>query len=87
MTTTVTLADEEAIKSRAERVLNESDTRLAKIDRSRLSAENASTYQQAAGLADAARKALERRDYVAASALADKAFVLAHAIVSKTRSR
>lgn len=82
--TTVTFADDEAKKSLAEKLLNDSNTRLAKVDRSRLSAEDASTYQQAAGLADAARKALEQRDYVAASGLAEKASVLSNSISSRT---
>ncbi len=82
--TTVTLVDDEAKKSLAEKLLDDSNARLAKIDRSRLSAEDASTYQQAEGLAYAARNALEQRDYVAASGLAEKASVLTNSISSRT---
>lgn len=84
---TVTLADEEAKGNVAEKLLNDSDTRLAKIDRASLSGEDASIYQQAAGLVSAARRALGERDYLAASELAEKASVLTLSISSNTPAR
>ena len=83
--TTVTLADEQAQKDHTEKLLNDSDVRLGKIDRSHLSADDASTYQQAQKLNLAARQALERRDYLMASGLAEKASVLAIMIGEKAR--
>jgi len=84
---TVTLADEEAKGNSAEKLLNDSDTRLAKIDRTSLSGEDASVYQQATGLVSAARRALGERDYLAASELAEKASVLTLSISSNTPAR
>jgi hypothetical protein len=82
--TSVTLADDDAQKSRTEKLLNDSDTRLAKIDRSRLTADGASTYDQAQQLTLAARRALGDRDYALASGLAEKASLLANTIVLKS---
>ena len=84
---TVTLVDEEAKGNFAEKLLNDSDTRLAKIDRASLSGEDASIYQQATGLVSAARRALGERDYLAASELAEKASVLTLSISSNTPAR
>ncbi|HTY53564.1 MAG TPA: hypothetical protein VMB26_00105 [Candidatus Binataceae bacterium] len=79
----VTLADDDAQKSRTEKLLTDSDTRLAKIDRSQLTADGASTYDQAQQLTMAARQALGNHDYVLASGLAEKASLLANTIVLK----
>jgi hypothetical protein len=49
--------------------------KLAQIDHSRLVGEDAATYQQAMGLAEAAHKTLEQGDYLTASGLAEKASV------------
>src|SRR5579864_9400088 len=45
--------------------------KLAQIDHSRLVGEDATTYQQAMGLAEAAHKTLEQGDYLTASGLAE----------------
>jgi len=84
--TTVTLADEDAQKSHTEKLLSDSNARLAQIDRARLSSDDASTYQQAEGLVEAARSALDQRDYLLASGLAEKASVLANTIGPKPSS-
>jgi hypothetical protein len=83
--TTVTFADEDAQRSHTEKILNDSDLRLSKIDRSKLSAGDASVYQQAQELSVAARQALENRDYLLASGLAEKASLLANTIAPKAR--
>jgi len=83
--TTVTFADEDAERSRTEKILNDSDLRLSKIDRSNLTAGDASVYQQAQQLSVAARQALGNRDYLLASGLAEKASLLANTIVPKAR--
>lgn len=83
--TSVTLADEGDQRSRTEKLLNDSDLRLSKIDRSNLNAGDASVYQQAQQLTVAARQALENRDYLLASGLAEKASVLANTIVPRAR--
>lgn len=79
---TVTLGNDDAIKSRAERLLSATDAKLAGVDRSSLNPQNAVTYEQAAGFANAARQAFEEQDYVAASGFAQKASLLAEKVAT-----
>lgn len=72
----VTLADGPS-KSRALRLLDNAGAKLAKVDRNTLSADSATTYDQANDFLKAGRKAATEEDYVAASGFADKAAVLA----------
>ncbi len=80
---TVTIGSDENDRTEAERLLNDTDARLAKVDRSHLSGEDASNYRHAAGFARSAHNALEQRDYLAASSLAKKASVLTKSIAVK----
>src|SRR5216683_4165437 len=80
---TVTIGSDENDRTEAERLLNDTDARLAKVDRSHLSGEDASNYRQAAEFARSAHNALEQRDYLAASSLAKKAYVLTKSIAVK----
>ncbi len=74
--TTVSLGSEDASKGRAERLLNDTKAKLAKIDGAKLSGQNATAYEQADGFVKAATKALNERDYLAASGFAEKASLL-----------
>lgn len=76
----VTLADGPS-KSRALRLLDDTGAKLAKVDRSTLNADSATTFDQANDLLKAGRKAATEEDYVAASGFADKAAVLAAKLV------
>src|SRR6266446_2320930 len=80
---TVTIGSDENDRTEAERLLNDTDARLAKVDRAHLSGEDASNYRQAAEFARSAHNALEQRDYLAASSLAKKAYVLTNSIAVK----
>ncbi len=83
---TVTIGSDENDRTEAERLLNDTDARLAKVDRSHLSGEDASNYRHAAEFARSAHNALEQRDYLAASSLAKKASVLTNTIAVKGSS-
>jgi len=80
---TVTIGSDENDRTEAERLLNDTDARLAKVDRAHLSGEDASNYRQAAEFARSAHSALAQRDYLAASSLAKKASVLTNSIAVK----
>ena len=67
---TVTIGSDENDRTEAERLLNYTDARLARVDRAHLSGEDASNYRQAAEFARSAHSALAQRDYLAASSLA-----------------
>ena len=86
-TTIVTLDDNDADRYRAQALIDDASTRLARIDRSKLKGEDHTAYNQASGLADAARKAMQQRDYLAASGLARKASVLTAQLAARTSSR
>ncbi len=73
---TVTIGGDENDRTEAERLLNDTDARLARVDRAQLSGEDASNYRQAA----------EQRDYLAASSLAKKASVLTNTIAVRGSS-
>jgi hypothetical protein len=75
--TTLTLDNEDSSKSRAEELLGAANSKLANVDRSKLSGTQAVTYDQASGFASAAREAMAQQDYVAASGFAQKASLLA----------
>ncbi len=83
---TVTIGSDENDRTEAERLLNDTDARLARVDRARLSREDASNYRQAAEFARSAHSALAQRDYLAASSLAKKASVLTNTIAIKGSS-
>ena len=77
---TVTLADGPS-KERAQRLLDDTRARLAKVDRNTLGADSATTYDQANNFLQAGRRAATEDDYVAASGFAEKAAVLAAKLV------
>ncbi|HVA39660.1 MAG TPA: hypothetical protein VNF49_03285 [Candidatus Binataceae bacterium] len=77
---TVTLADAPS-KERAQRLLDQTGAKLAKVDRSSLGADSATTYDQAKNFLQAGRRAATENDYVAASGFAEKAAVLAAKLV------
>jgi hypothetical protein len=81
--TNVTLEDNDADHLRAQSLLDDADARLAHVDRSKLSGENATAYDQASNLANAARKAMVQQDYLAASGLARKAALLTEQLASR----
>ena len=83
---TVTIGSDENDRTEAERLLNATDARLARVDREHLSGEDASNYRQAAEFARSAHSALAQRDYLAASSLAKKASVLTATIAVKGSS-
>jgi hypothetical protein len=83
---TVTIGSDENDRTEAERLLNYTDARLARVDRAHLSGEDASNYRQAAEFARSAHSALAQRDYLAASSLAKKASVLTNTIAVKGSS-
>jgi hypothetical protein len=80
---TVTLAGGPS-KERAQHLLDETEAKLAKIDRSSLSADSATTYDQANSFLQAGRRAASETDYVAATGLAEKAAVLAAKLVASS---
>jgi hypothetical protein len=77
---TVTLSDGPS-KERAQQLLDETGAKLAKVNRSRLGADSATTYDQAYNFLQAGRRAATDDDYVAASGYAQKAAVLAAKLV------
>ena len=83
---TVTIGSDENDRTEAERLLNYTDARLARVDRAQLSGEDASNYRQAAEFARSAHSALAQRDYLAASSLAKKASVLTNTIAARPSS-
>jgi hypothetical protein len=77
---TVTLADGPS-KERAQQLLDRAGAKLAKVDRSALGADSATTYDQDNNFLQAGRRAATDEDYVAASGYAQKAAVLAAKLV------
>jgi hypothetical protein len=82
-TQTVTIGSDENDRIEAERLLKDTDARLARVDRAHMSGEEASNYRQAAEFAHSARGALAQHDYLAASSLAKKASALTNSIAVK----
>ncbi len=82
-TPTVTLANGPS-KKRAQHLLDETASKLAKVDRSTLGSDSVNTYDQANNLLQAGRKAATDEDYVAASGFAEKAAVLAAKLAPTT---
>ena len=74
--TVVSLGDDDGNRTRAESLLRDAQAKLAKVDRSKLTSEDAAAYNQASGLVEAARKAINEHDYLAAAGLAQKASVI-----------
>jgi hypothetical protein len=72
----LTLDGEDDSRASAEALLNKVDKRLALIDRTRLTASDATTFDEANGFASSAHQALADHDYVVASGLAEKASTL-----------
>jgi len=85
--TTVTLEDHDADRRQAQVLLDDADSELAHVDRSKLSGEDTAAFNQATDLTTAARKAMVRNDYLAASGLARKAVTLAAQLASRDPSR
>ena len=86
-TTNVTLEDNDADHLRAQALVKDAAARLARIDRSKLTADGATAYNQASELANAARQAMAQQDYLAASGLARKATLLTEQLASRSSSR
>jgi hypothetical protein len=86
-TVNVTLEDNDANHLRAQALIDDADARLARIDRSKLTGESATAYNQASDLANAARQAMTQQDYLAASGLARKATLLTEQVASRVQSR
>lgn len=72
----LTLDGEDDSRASTEALLNKVDKRLAIIDRTRLTASDATTFDEANGFASSAHRALADHDYVVASGLAEKASTL-----------
>jgi hypothetical protein len=85
--TNVTLEDNDGDHLRAQSLLDDADSRLAHIDRTKLTGDKATTYHQASVLASAARKAMDQHDYLAASGLARKATLLTAQLTSRSPRR
>jgi hypothetical protein len=85
--TNVTLDDNDADRSRAQALLDDANARLAQINRSKLTLETSAALGQANDLANAARKAMDQHDYLAASSLARKASVLTDQVAGRTSSQ
>jgi hypothetical protein len=81
---TVTLAHGPS-KERAQRLLDDTGAKLARVDRNALGADSATTYDQANNFLQAGRRAATEDDYVAASGFAEKAAVLAAKLVPASR--
>ena len=82
----VSLAGTGDLKQRAEQSVSDLGTRLARVDASAFSPDDAQTYLQALDLERAARRALSDRDYLAALDLSRKATDLAGTL-SSSRDR
>jgi hypothetical protein len=85
--TTVTTEDNDADHVQAQSLIDDANTRLAQIDRSKLTGENVTAYDEANNLANAARKAMVQHDYLAATGLARKAVLVTAQVASHTPSR
>ena len=72
----LTLDGEDNSRASAETLLYKVDKRLAVIDRTKLTASDAATFDEANGFASSAHRALADHDYVVASGLAEKASTL-----------
>jgi type IV secretory pathway VirB10-like protein len=82
----LTLDGEDDSRASAETLLYKVDKRLAVIDRTKLTAADAATFDEANGFASSAHRALADHDYVVASGLAEKASTLTGRLnVSKRR--
>jgi hypothetical protein len=77
-TPAVTLGNDVEARASAQKQIDQVTFKVHHIDRPGLAGVNASTYDQANELLNAAQKALADRDYLAASSLADKASALAN---------
>jgi hypothetical protein len=73
----ISLVGTDEYKARAQKLIQETNFKLAAIERSKLDAHQAALYEQARQLTDAGERALESQDYLTASGLAEKASVLA----------
>jgi hypothetical protein len=78
----VTLAGDVASKDRAQHLLDDAGAKLGKVDRNKLNAEGATTYDQASDLLKAGQKAAVDQDYLAASGYAEKASLLATKLIT-----
>ncbi|MGH7906950.1 MAG: hypothetical protein ACREP6_10000 [Candidatus Binataceae bacterium] len=79
---TITFADDGVTKDRAAATLAATNEKLARIDRAKLRGSDAITYEQANGFVIAARRAIQRQDYLAASGFARKASLLADKVAA-----
>jgi hypothetical protein len=86
-TTNVTLEDNDADREQARTLVDGANARLAQIDRSKLTGEASAAFRQASDLASAAGKAMEQRDYLAASGLARKASMLSDQVAGRISSQ
>ena len=77
----LTLAGESTSRAQAQQLVDRADRGLAKIDRSKLTGTDVTTYDQASGFISSAQRALGENDYFAASGLAEKASTLTSRLV------
>jgi len=81
----LTLENGDATMHQANRLIKETDQKLARIDARTIAGGDADTYRQASGLATQAHQAAERHDYAAACGLAGKAALLAEKLGATSR--
>jgi uncharacterized protein (DUF885 family) len=79
-------AEQAASRQRAEQAVDKAVKRLATVDRSKLSGQDASDYDVIAGFIKDAQRALREQDFVRAEGLARKAQVLASQLGSRPPS-
>lgn len=79
---TITLDNDQAARQQAQGLLDSANSKLGKVDRTKLGRDDAATYAQAMGFADAAQQAIGQHDYVAATGLAEKASLLADKVAT-----
>jgi hypothetical protein len=74
------MGDSEGAKAKASQVIADTAARLGTVDHEKLSATDATQYQEANSFMAAARDAMQQQDYPAANGLAQKAAALTERI-------
>lgn len=81
----VTLAGEPSDPDAPGRIMERTSRKLAQVDRSRLTTQEATAYDQVQNFLNAGRQALEHKDYLTATGYAKKAWVLVNKLPSTTK--
>jgi len=84
-TSAISMAAPVDTSTNAERAIDITNQRLARYDRARLNGPSLAAYDEANGLLNQGKQALEEKDYVAASGFAQKASVLADKLQATAR--